>query len=100
MYITIGNSDDKLSQSQWADYQCKLLEIVDEFQKQIHGIWYSAPRSPYQNMCVCVEVDDTDGLVKALRGLCRDFNQDSIALYHGSVTLVGDADDNLPGENS
>lgn len=88
MYISIGNSDDKLSQLAWADYQCKLLEVVDEFSTEIHGIWYSAPRSPYQNMCVCIEVGDKDELIVALRELCSDFNQDSIAMYHGDTYFI------------
>ena len=55
-YISIGNSDDKLTQAEW----CRFVGEVDGLvgacpQLTIHGRWFSAPDRPWQNACWCVE---------------------------------------------
>lgn len=89
VYISIGNSDDKLTQAQWSEYQAGLLALAEWWASQIHGVWFSEPKSPYQNMCVCAEIDEraVDDLREHLRNLARKFNQDSVAWAEVKETL-------------
>jgi hypothetical protein len=104
VYISIGNSDDKLTQAQW----CEFTQSVDELLTacNIHGRWFAAPDTPWQNACWCIEFDpiqlysnspefcDWDGvwrihtqstrtvyahLQRELRRLAKRYLQDSIA---------------------
>lgn len=104
VYISIGNSDDKLTQSQWHDYMQDVDLVFDYV--QIHGRWFSEPISIYQSACWCVEFDpdrivdnsphyaDWDGTwrnhtettrralastQRELRAIARRYRQDSIA---------------------
>ena len=84
VYISIGNSDDKLSQEHWARFIERVDEVVDGVYATVHGRWYSSPRSPFQNACWCVEfVVDAVATVRrvrrALRQLASDYQQDCIA---------------------
>jgi hypothetical protein len=51
-YVTIGNSDDKLSQAQWAEFAHEFVETIRIQADEIHGVWWSAPDTPWQNCCV------------------------------------------------
>jgi len=89
VYISIGNSDDKLTQREWSnfitDLDAHLEYYADDRSAQIHGRWFSAPDDPWQNACWCVElvVDDaTDvaaGLKARLRVLAAKYRQDAIS---------------------
>jgi hypothetical protein len=79
VYISAGNSDDKLTQAAWSDLQLRLVAEVNQGAQALHGVWYSSAASPYQNMCVCAEVRDTVALKNRLADLAADFGQDSIA---------------------
>jgi hypothetical protein len=81
VYVTIGNSDDKLTQEEWADYQSATNELVDEHADRIHGRWASLPTDPWQNACWCLEVEDghADDLRRHLTTTAGDYQQDSIA---------------------
>jgi|ERR1700733_9944099 len=78
VYISIGNSDNKLTQSQWSEFCYTVSEVLD---CQRHGEWFSLPNAPFQNACWCVTILETkvEGIQLNLRALCRLFNQDSIA---------------------
>jgi len=82
IYISIGNSDDKLTQSKWQDYVVAMDNLVDYYIAHTHGRWFSAPDTPYQNACWCIEVDerDLDAIRCELALLAQRFGQDSIAL--------------------
>jgi hypothetical protein len=79
VYISIGNSDDKLTQGEWAafvsDLERRLLGLV------AHGSWFSLPSAPWQNACWMVEVppERADYIKATLRRLAGVYNQDSIA---------------------
>lgn len=55
VYISIGNSDDKLSQAQWSRFALELAAEVVSLSARTHGAWFSQPVSPWQNACWCVE---------------------------------------------
>lgn len=52
IYISIGNSDNKLSQKDWIQLIRQVKMSVRDYQPvQIYGEWYSAPDSQFQNAC-------------------------------------------------
>lgn len=81
IYASIGNSDDRLTQKQWADYAEEFVQTITDLSEQFFGVWYSESSSEYQNMCVAFEVGE--GAEKELRQqltrLRKDYVQDSIA---------------------
>lgn len=86
VYVSIGNSDDKLGQLDWSSY-LNDLRVVMEHHVDIHGIWYSAPDSEFQNACMCgtipADADPTQILASLRRELAElrnHYQQESIAL--------------------
>lgn len=81
-YVSIGNSDDRLTQREWSWFIASTQRELQE-RWQIHGCWYSAPDSEWQNANWCIELNDVWGIAKLkelLRELAKAFRQDSIAL--------------------
>jgi hypothetical protein len=82
VYASVGNSDDKLSQSCWSSYVRQFVINIRRHAEQVHGEWYSAPDTPFQNACVCFEIsgdDRIEHLKMVLGDLADRNNQDSIA---------------------
>jgi hypothetical protein len=104
VYISIGNSDDKLTQAQWHEF----IRWMDDLlvARTVHGRWFATPDVPWQSACWCIEFEpnhlydnrpdfcDWDGtwrkhnaytrtvhahLQRELRRMARQFQQDSIA---------------------
>lgn len=92
VYISIGNSDDKLSQREWANFLGSAWQLINtEKGAHVHGEWHSSPTSAYQNACWCVELSDgvTVGRLRAgLRHLAREYRQDSIAWAVASTEFL------------
>lgn len=90
VYVSIGNSDDKLPQSNWAEFQVALYDTVRKQAEQVHGVWYSDSTSEFQNACVCADVPDALmwQLREELEGLAADFGQDSIALAIAQTEFI------------
>lgn len=57
-YATIGNSDDKLSQADWSTFAAEFVETIRIQADEIHGVWWSAPGTPWQNCCVGFSLAD------------------------------------------
>ncbi|MEU5258966.1 hypothetical protein [Amycolatopsis sp. NPDC021455] len=80
VYISIGNSDDRLSQLKWASYIHEFRAIMRLIPTEILGDWYSAPDSPYQNACIAAVPDaGRDRLRQELELLRTQYDQKSIA---------------------
>jgi hypothetical protein len=81
VYISIGNSDDRLTQKEWAQYVLEITTFVAGL-GHTHGAWYSEPASAYQNACYCVEFktqsDAYDAKIRAM-DIRAKFRQDSVA---------------------
>jgi hypothetical protein len=80
VYVSIGNSDDKLTQREWSMFCLAVDEALSLTPK--HGVWFSAQDSAYQNACWCFDVDN-DGkyaamLKSRLAKIAAEFRQDSI----------------------
>jgi hypothetical protein len=81
VYISIGNSDDKLTQREWSRYVIAIAAEVVSIGK-LHGTWFSAPATPWQNACWCVEfLNDKDAAeAKEIAGqIRREHSQESVA---------------------
>lgn len=97
--ISIGNSDDKLSQQEWARFIADTRSTITRAIQRavmlpaaIHGEWFSAPDAAWQNANWCIELVE-DALIyrqlrRDLRGLCEKYRQDSIAWTEGEVTFL------------
>ncbi len=83
VYVSIGNSDDKLTQSEWSIFYARVDSLLENvaLTAQIHGRWLSPGNAPWQNACWCVEVPESavDKLKADLANLARVYRQDSIA---------------------
>lgn len=81
VYISIGNSDDKLTQIEWAQYIDEMRALVVSG-GHTHGAWFSVPDSPYQNACWCIEfataADAADARRAAIEIRAR-YRQDSVS---------------------
>ncbi len=90
IYITIGNSDDKLTQAEWAAFHMRSHEQIHEYASHIHGVWTSGSTSMWQNACWCVEVHR--GVMPTLKNhltrLAREYRQDSIAWAEADVEFL------------
>ena len=81
VYISAGNSDDKLTQADWAAFQQRVVAEVQGIAVEVHGVWHSAPMTGYQNMCICAVLNEHGAgvLRDELAGAAADFRQESIA---------------------
>ena len=98
-YVSIGNSDDKLTQQRWSEFQSDLRHYVldEELAGNIqqHGVWYSSPTTPYQNMCICFTIPEgviaiavEHDMKEFLRGLAQEYGQNSIAWAEARTTFL------------
>lgn len=90
VHVSIGNSDDKLSQRDWAEFARYVKITMREHCEEIHGEWYSLPCSPWQNACVVGEVHDdrVEALRSELSTLRATYGQDAVAWLAGSTEFI------------
>lgn len=81
VYASIGNSDDKLTQAQWAQFHEIFAALIRKSADRVHGDWHSLPNSRWQNACIAFETtaENAERLKAALTDLAAQFAQDSIA---------------------
>jgi hypothetical protein len=88
VYVSIGNSDGKLTPLRWAafieDVRAQILTW------EVHGEWYSLPNSRWVNACWCIEISEKDAqhVRNQLRELAGEYNQDSIAWAEVPTTTL------------
>jgi hypothetical protein len=83
VYVSIGNSDDKLSQGEWSLFVATVRAIIQRGAARIHGTWFSEPDAPWQNACWCFEPPTDPADVEHMKFLLEEaavmWRQDSIA---------------------
>lgn len=81
VYVSIGNSDDKLTQKQWSEFVLEVRCAVFGAATEVHGDWYSLPDAQFQNACWCIVMDpDRHAALRAsLTEIRRGYDQDGIA---------------------
>jgi hypothetical protein len=95
-YISIGNSDDKLTQARWAQFIYEINEEVSNVPGvRLHGEWHSLPLAPWQNACWCIEVNQErhpgtiDHLKEHMARIARYYGQTSIAWAKAEMEFIG-----------
>lgn len=90
IYVSIGNSDDKLSQEEWSFFQKDVDDLIQDFSIAVFGSWVSLPRDPWQNACWAFECkpDEKAQLRIELFALAATFKQDSIAWCEGPTEFI------------
>jgi len=89
-YVSIGNSDDKLTQREWALYWHAVNDELEWAAERTHGSWLSCPAEPFQNACWCVEVDEdnVEDLKHDLAILAARYKQDTIAFAVATTEFI------------
>lgn len=80
VYVSIGNSDGKLTPRQWAHFWHETNEWLQDW-AEVHGQWHSLPTMIWVNACWRVEVleDQEQDLKLGLEALAKKYNQNSIS---------------------
>jgi len=88
--IQIGNSDDKLTQAQWAHFFKRVDNAVRSRASQIHFSGTSHPSAEWQNAAWIFEIEETPSLrlYDEMKVFCEMFNQDSIAWTEGKTIFA------------
>lgn len=81
VYVSIGNSDDKLSQKEWSEFYAEVTMAVATHNSIVHGQWVSVAFSQWQNACWCFDIlNEKIPLIKEkLATLAFKYQQESIA---------------------
>lgn len=79
VYVSIGNSDDKLPQVEWSSLHSAAEQVIRRAAHRMHGAWVSQSTDPWQNACWCFEIAEPAWLRGQLRNLALAYQQDSIA---------------------
>lgn len=91
VYVSIGNSDDKLTQARWSAFHERVTLACRNYARQVFGQWLSAPASEYQNACIAfaIEADEVSWLKKELASVAESYEQDSIAWAEAVTEFIG-----------
>lgn len=89
--IQIGNSDDKLSQTDWAQFILDITLIVSRYRIHQHFNGFSAAESPWQNACWVIDIPDDrhlEMLHVEMGTIAQKYKQKSIALTVGDTEFI------------
>ena len=96
VHISIGNSDDRLSQHEWSNFIRDVKTAITSSLAYVHGEWYSSLTSQWQNACWALEFNcDTLGSTDLiivfrhnLSDIARRYEQKSIAWLEGETEFI------------
>jgi hypothetical protein len=90
VFVTVGNSDDKLGQRRWANLVENVDKILRSSANEVHGQFHSAPDSAWQNTCWSVDLKDEEvANVKVnLAKIAYVFDQDTIAWNPSTTEFI------------
>lgn len=86
--VQIGNSDNKLSQAEWAEFIAVTREAVKQNAAQIHFEGFSNPTAEWQNACWVFERNTriSRRMWEQFSHVAGLYKQDSIAVTVGGTT--------------
>lgn len=92
--IGIGNSDDKLPQRKWAEFQSRMHEEIKVRKYTAHFEGMSLPTAPWQNACWVIEVEEEQlvDLARFLAQMAERYQQNNIAFTVGKTILISPGD--------
>lgn len=90
VYVSIGNSDDKLAQARWAEFHDKVTTAVRGLALRIYGDWASGSTDAWQNACIAFEIghETSERLQLDLAELAAEYGQDSIAWAEAETRFI------------
>lgn len=90
MVILIGNSDNKLTQNEWAHYVEAMRLAIERICHIVHFFGGSSTYAPWQNVCWTIEIDlDNVGALKFdIMNIRRSYKQDSVAVMTGVTEFI------------
>ena len=88
--ILIGNSDNKLTQNEWAHFVEHMKQTLERIVYRVHFFGGSETYAPWQNCCwVCQiaphRIDELKADVSRCRGM---FQQESVAVLVGETAFI------------
>jgi len=89
--IQVGNSDDRLSQYEWALFIAELRSVIEQNVVQVHFSGGSDWCAPWQNACwVCQIADDAnvEQLIEKIQDCRGRHRQDAVAVTVGTTRFV------------
>lgn len=88
--IQIGNSDNKLTQEEWAEFVQEIESIVNTPNTTVHFFGGSPSFETWQNACCVLEVDGRhiNSLKRFLINCRKKYKQDSIAILEGETQFI------------
>lgn len=99
--IQIENSDNKLTQKDWAEYIIAAKLVVRGFSDAVHFIGYSSPTAELQNAAFVFSLMDSRLAMFTikLKELCMCYRQSSIAIMVGETKYIN-ANDNVAAKGA
>lgn len=88
--ISIGNTDDKLSQREWSDYVADMWTLLEKEGANVHFFGGRSNWEQWQNVAWIVEVHsmDIDGLMLKIESSRKKYRQDSAFVMVGEGLFV------------
>lgn len=95
--ICIGNTDDKLSQSEWSQFVTDVDTLIDRWRFNVYFRGFPGSAERWQNACWVLDARDLFGepagmavgvLRQELAIIAKAYKQDSIALILGDSEMV------------
>jgi hypothetical protein len=88
--IQIGNSDDKLTQVDWAHCVAEARQQIEAHVHQVHFFGWSEPSATWQNVCCVAEIEESRirSLQDVLRNVANAWKQDCIAFTLGETIML------------
>lgn len=91
--VQIGNSDDKLTQQEWASFIFQIENSIKSCYATIHFFGTSPGHVAWQNACWVFELNETtykwgDHLKKEIIKIRKHFKQDSVAWMQGETEFI------------
>ena len=88
--VSIGNTDNKLTQQQWAEYVQRVGDELERYEERRHFFGGSENWRRWQNVVwlAIVDAEDVDRLTNKLIRIRKDYHQDSIYIMVGEGKLV------------
>ena len=86
--VSIGNSDNKLTQQEWSEFVRAVDASLGKFKKYFRG--FSGGDDPWQNACwwICCSEEGRGFLLRRLAQDARKFQQESIAVVFGETIFI------------
>ncbi len=92
LIVLIGNTDNKLTQQEWAEFCERVRQILRLYADQTQFVGFSPTDSPFQNACYVITLRDDaveSELIRFFRACCAIYRQDSICAMVAEPKFIG-----------